>query len=310
MRTKKIFASIITSFCGIVFIVSALTKLYPIEPLEFRFVDTGFITWEIAPFIARILIGFEFFLGVVLLLNLYLRNFTYRISIITLLFFVGFLFTEILKGNNDNCGCFGEYFNMTPTQAITKNVILLIALILSSKIWKGWSITYLNKKIIPSSLILISLSLPFILNTIKLDYSKSYLNKPSEYFKFPLDTLYKNAQIGNPPKTLSKGKHVFAFLSLTCPHCKMAAKKIGLMHKRNHKIHFFLILNGERSDISSFRKKNQIENIEYDFLYAKSFVYMAGLNFPAIFLVNNGITEQFLYYPELNQKEIEKWLDL
>lgn len=309
MKTKKIIASVLTSICGIIFIISAITKLFPVEPLEFTFADVGFIPWEISPFLARLLIGFELFLGVLLLLNLYLKKFTYRFAILTLIIFSGFLVYQFFTGNNENCGCFGEFFKMTPFQALIKNLLILGAIFYSSRFLNGWELKLIKGKVVPILVFLISCSLPFILNTIRLDYSKAYLNRPSEFFEFQLDTLYNNAQLGNPPKTLSKGKHVFAFLSLTCPHCKLAAKKIGIMHKRNPEIHFFLVFNGKMDDLKPFLNKTKTQNIEHDFLYAKSFVYMAGIQFPIIFLVNNGVVEHFLSYQELDQSQIEKWIE-
>jgi len=75
---KKIILGLLCVLMSAVFIFSGYTKLYPIEPFEYTFVDLGFINWQIAPFIARILIGLEFFIGILLLLNLGLRKIAYR----------------------------------------------------------------------------------------------------------------------------------------------------------------------------------------------------------------------------------------
>ena len=72
---------------GAVFIFSGYTKLNPIEPFEFTFVDLGFINWKIAPFIARLMIGAEFLIGTLLILNLNLRKTTYKLGIGILIFF-------------------------------------------------------------------------------------------------------------------------------------------------------------------------------------------------------------------------------
>ena len=44
-------------------------------------------------------------------------------------------------------------------------------------------------------------------------------------------------------------------------------------------------------------------------LLGKNFVYLAGTNMPAIYLVNNSIVEHSVNYPDLDQKEVETWLD-
>ncbi|HEX7415479.1 MAG TPA: MauE/DoxX family redox-associated membrane protein, partial [Bacteroidia bacterium] len=84
---KKIAFAVICALMGGVFIFSAYTKLYPIEPFEYTFVDLGISNWQMAPFIARLLIAFEFLIGVLLVLNIALKRFTYKLGIITLLVF-------------------------------------------------------------------------------------------------------------------------------------------------------------------------------------------------------------------------------
>ncbi len=63
----KIAFFILSSIMGLVFLYSAYTKLYPIEPFEYTFVDLGIGGWKMAPFIARFMIGLEFFIGILLI---------------------------------------------------------------------------------------------------------------------------------------------------------------------------------------------------------------------------------------------------
>ena len=59
----KIFFFILCSIMGLVFLYSGYTKLEPIEPFEYTFVDLGVANWRIAPFMARFMIGLEFLIG-------------------------------------------------------------------------------------------------------------------------------------------------------------------------------------------------------------------------------------------------------
>jgi hypothetical protein len=43
-------------------------------------------------------------------------------------------------------------------------------------------------------------------------------------------------------------------------------------------------------------------------LGARPFVYLAGLELPTLYLVNNSVVEHWVNYMELDQDEIEKWL--
>src|SRR4051812_42921577 len=128
MKNLKIIAGTLISIClGLIFIYSGYTKLVPvIETFEFTFVDIGIANWYTAPVIARLLIGLEFFLGFLLILNYHLKKFTLPFTIALLLFFIIYLCVQIATtGNNGNCGCFGEHIKMTPLEAIVKNIVMI-----------------------------------------------------------------------------------------------------------------------------------------------------------------------------------------
>ena len=293
---------------GGVFIFSAYTKLYPIEPFEFTFAEFG-LSWQIAPFIARFLIGFEFLIGVLLVLNIQLKKLTYKLTIITLLVFCIYLLLQIfISGNKGNCGCFGTTIQMTPLQALLKNIGMLAVFIGLYKLHDGFNFGKPAKYTI-GILLITSIALPFILNPVRLDYSEAYLNKPEKNFKLPLDTLYNNALLNTPPKELSKGKHILSFMSLTCSHCRIAAKKIHILNEKNPAIPFYMILNGKPGDLARFFEDTHTENVPYCMLKGSHFIYLAGLTLPTIYLVNNSVVETEVDYIILDQEEIEKWLN-
>lgn len=305
---KKIFLFVLCSILGLVFIVSGISKLYPIEPFEYTFVDIGIFNWQVAPFVARFLIGLEFFIGFLLLFNLYLHKFAYKSGIIVLLIFSIYLVLLILlSGNKGNCGCFGTYFQMTPLQALIKNFIMLCLFFVLLKFHIGWVIT---KKIrfILLLIVVTIFSLPFVLNPVQLNYSEAYLNKPDNYSILPLDSLYKSATQGVPPKTLSSNKHILVFLSLKCKYCRIAANKIRIIHERNSKIPFYFVLNGEEYDLKSFYENTRTENIPHCMLLGRNFIYLAGIELPVIYLINNSVVEHQINYLDLDQKNIEDWL--
>ena len=309
---KKISLPILCTLMGAIFIFSGYTKLYPIEPFEYTFVDLGFINWQMAPFIARFLIGFEFLIGVLLLFNLSLRKIAYKLGISILLLFCIYLILLIFfSGNKGNCGCFGSYIQMTPLQALIKNIIMLGVFFILYKYYDGWRFPQKLRFII-ILIFISSFAMPFILNTVELNYSEAYLNKPEDNFKLELDTLYNHATIALPPKTLSQGKHIIVFLSLTCPHCRIAANKIRIIHERNPSIPFYFVLNGEIQNLNPFFENTHTEAIPHCMLVGGNpinyFVYLAGTSMPAIYLVNNSVVEHQVYYIDLDQGELEKWI--
>jgi hypothetical protein len=294
---------------GAIFIFSAYTKLYPIEPFEYTFVDLGIGNWQMAPFIARFLIGLEFLIGFALIFHIFLKKITYKLSIAILLFFCVYLLLQIfISGNKGNCGCFGSSIAMTPLQALIKNIVMLVILGLLYKFYDGRSFALKYSKLAFTLVTLSSFSLPFILNVVELDYSEAYLNKPEENFDLPLDTLYNHATMNVPPRTLSNGKHILVFMSLTCPHCRIAAKKIKIIHQRNPEIPFYFVLNGDDSKLKPFYDDTHTEDIPFCKLHGKPFIYLAGTNMPVIYLLNNSKVEHDLDYISLDQGELEEWL--
>ncbi len=305
---KKIFLTVLCSLLGLVFIISGYLKLFPIEPFEYTFVDIGIFNWQAAPFVARVLIGLEFFIGFLLLFNIELRKFAYKSGILVLIIFCIYLVLLIfLSGNKGNCGCFGTYFQMTPLQALIKNLIMLGIFFVLYKFHNGWVITKKISYII--ILIVVTIfTLPFVLNPVQLDYSEAYLNKPDDYSILPLDSLYKHATSGIPPKSLSTNKHILVFLSLECKYCRIAANKIRIIHKRNSKIPFYLVLNGDETDLKSFYENTRTEDVPHCMLLGRNFVYLAGIQLPVIYLINNSIVEHQVNYLDLDQKNLENWL--
>ncbi len=296
------------SLIGFIFIYSGYTKLYPIEPFEYTFVDLGIGGWKLAPFIARFMIGLEFFIGLLLIFGLYIKRFTIKITIGSLvLFSIYLLFIIIKTGNNGNCGCFGTVIVMSPLQALIKNTILLVLSFVIYKYYDGIGYYKHGKKLLIATFIT-AFAMPHILNYVDLDYSSSYLSKKENQFKLELDSVYNNAKIHTPPKSLSKGKHIIAFMSLTCSHCRTAAKKLRLIKEHNSSISIYFILNGDYEKIQPFFDDTKARNIDYCVLNGSSFIYLAGYRLPTIYMVNNSVVEHDINYIHLDQEEIEKWL--
>ena len=306
---KNTLLHLIPVLLGLVFIISGYTKLFPIEPFEFTFVDLGVAGWKTAPFIARFLIGLEFFIGFLLIFGFYFQRFTLYLTASTLIVFSIYLAVIIFtNGNSGNCGCFGNTLSMTPLQAIIKNLFMLSICFVIFKYSNGFNYFKFNKLLF-GLLALTSFSMPHFLNYVDIEYSSSYLLKKENQFKLELDSLYANASIKVPPKSLGKGKHIIAFMSLTCGHCRIAAKKIRIMKEKNPSLPIYFVLNGESRNLKPFYDDTKSQNIDYTILNGRSFVYLAGLDMPAIFLVNNSTVENWITYFDLDQSKVEDWLN-
>jgi hypothetical protein len=307
---KKILAILTSVGLGLIFIYSGYTKLVPvIETFEFTFVDIGVGNWYTAPVVARLLIGLEFFVGLLLILNYNLKKFTLPLTIGLLSFFIIYLVIQIIvSGNEGNCGCFGEHHKMTPFQAIIKNVIMIGMSLLVYFFFEGWKIKY--NKLFLSFIFLSCLTVPMVMNPIDYSYTSNNMEEKINY-PLELDLLYHpedTSKVEIPKVDLRKEKHVLAFMSLTCAHCRIAGKKFRLIKKNNPELPIYFVLNGDKPKLKDFHEDTKSDNIPYSFCLGKSFIQLASAHLPRIYYLDNGIVVKKVDYFELNQYHIEEWI--
>ena len=311
MKYFKLSIAIIISIgLGFVFIYSGYTKLLPvIETFEFTFVDLGLANWYSAPIIARLLIGFEFFLGLLLVLNYNLKKFTLPFTIALLAFFIIYLALQILiSGNSGNCGCFGEHHKMTPLAAIIKNLIMIVGCFIVYRLSEGWKVKF--NTVLLSFVALTCLTVPFIVNPIDFTYTSNNLDEKVDY-PLELDLLYKPEDTNKVEITkieLRNGKQVLAFLSLTCHHCRIAAKKFRIIKKNNPDLPIYFILNGDKSKYKAFIEDTKASNIPSSYCLGKTFVQLGTTQLPRIYYIDNSIVVKKVDYFELSQYAIEDWI--
>ncbi|MCE3259994.1 MAG: hypothetical protein K0S12_1635 [Bacteroidetes bacterium] len=307
---KKILAILISAGLGLVFIYSGYTKLLPvIETFEFTFVDIGVGNWYTAPVIARLLIALEFFVGFLLLINYRLKKFTLPLTIGLLAFFIIYLLIQIgLNGNEGNCGCFGEHHKMTPLAAIIKNVIMIAGALIVYFFYEGWSLR-LNKLFLSFAFVT-GVTVTMIMNPIDYTYTSNNTDEEVNY-ALELELLYQpedTSKVQVPKVELRKGKHVVAFMSLTCAHCRIAGKKFRLIKKNNADLPIYFILNGDRPKLKAFHDDTRSDNIPFSFCNGKTFIQLAGAHLPRIYYLDNGVVVKKVDYYELNQYHIEEWI--
>ncbi|MEO5673816.1 MAG: MauE/DoxX family redox-associated membrane protein [Chitinophagales bacterium] len=303
---KRILFISLKVIVGITFLFSGYLKLFPIELFELNFIDIGIANWITSPFIARLLIGVEFFLGIMLLSGIALRNFTLPATFGLIAIFSIYLVVQLVTiGNKGDCGCFGTYLQMTPLQSLIKNVLLGSLALLLYLMSRRNRIHFQNTIVIFIAAII--LPLPFILNPVDLLAGK--IREPQAInFHLPAD-LFSSNSAKRDTIDLMNGKHIIAFMSLTCEHCKVAAFKMHVMEKRHPEIPFYFILNGKEHDLLLFHDATKADHIPYMFLYGKSFFALTGGNLPVIYWVENGIVVRKSLYISLEEAEILKWLD-
>ncbi len=108
-------------------------------------------------------------------------------------------------------------------------------------------------------------------------------------------------------------------MSLTCSHCRDAAKIITAMKRKNAFLPFYIIFgdsNGSDSakaeKLTDFMTETGADNIPYHFISQKDFVDMVHLSgsdgVPSIFWMKDTTIIRKISIPELNLAETEEWL--
>src|SRR5690554_3894218 len=255
---------------------------------------------------ARILVGLELALGVLLLFGITgKRKWIPRTSLILLILFsIHLLILYLSEGNDVNCGCMGDMIPMSPLVSLLKNIGLIIINYLILRTYSKNTTGKLNNPSIFITLILVVF--PFTIFPIgkekELDIQQIYIVNP---------LIHPNTQ-------LEKGKHIVAFLSLGCGHCKQAVADMEQMYQQNNEIPFYLLFQklGQEEDESRAFENFQLESgpitIPHSFLDRFQFIQILreqGLeSVPSIFWIEDDNIFRVTSGHELNQKDIELWI--
>ncbi|MEM6686002.1 MAG: BT_3928 family protein [Bacteroidota bacterium] len=135
-----IYGKVLTIFCQIfvggLFIFSGFIKLN--DPVGFSFKLTDYFAEDVlnlqflspyALWMAVFLVILEVILGVMILLSLFKKPVLW--SLLGLIVFFTFLtFYSAYFDKVTDCGCFGDFWKLTPWESFTKDIILLVAIII------------------------------------------------------------------------------------------------------------------------------------------------------------------------------------
>ena len=131
----------------------------------------------------------------------------------------------------------------------------------------------------------------------------------SENFALDMSLIYNDTISHKATVDLSTGKHIVAFFSMTCSHCKATAFKLHVMAKRHPEIPFFMVLNGKEKNLQPFFEETKSDNIPFMILHGLSFAKITGGTVPTIYWMENGMVVKN-YYPLIIQYLVEAMIVL
>ncbi len=298
----KIFIHILRVILGLVFIASAISKFLSIDEFEIYVFSHNILSFNLSALAARLLIGFEFFIGIMLIANFYFRQ-VWLLSVLMLSGFTIYLAIIGLTGFSENCHCFGEILKMNPIESIVKNGILLVGFI---AIRKCTPFTFKYKLSTTLIVGLICLSLPTIVSPPDFFNPEQY-SKMGVVNKNGLDSLV----IDNNkfPIKCDSGRKTLSFYSPKCRFCKLSERKISSIVKRNglDSTNFVNIFWGDSTTtLDKFYTTSSIR-FQHAFLDTKDFFAITGGVMPIILLIENKKIIKRYNYRTIDEFEIVKF---
>jgi hypothetical protein len=293
----KIIQYLVFVAIGVLFMVSGILKLYPIEMLELDLgYHTGMPEW-LSMIAARLLIGFELVLGFLLMIRFQERR-TLKWAGAVLVFFSFYLIYLMIQfPGQDNCGCMGMIAPMSPLQSLLKNLGML-GLIVFLLVIKSFEtplfLLRLQKGMIV--FVVVGFTLPFVLNTI--DWSKDDMRQSFQ------PSIQQNVLTGLMQK--EKRTCVLAYLSPHCIYCKMLARKWEWFKSRNQwetPMHVVFMGQNIESDIQEFLYQTGLSVSSYTTMNDVEFIQKTHGSLPSIYVVQNEFVVQkdnFISFNEQN----------
>lgn len=287
---------------GLVFIVSAVLKVFDMDRFEIYIYSYHFFSLNFSFFVARAAIIVELVLGIGLLSQTMHKLYWWG-SVAMLGGYSLLLIYALTLGRTDSCHCFGDYLQLDPKQSLIKNGILLVLFLLVYKMdsWRTpfrWLILIIA--IMASSIGVFVASPPD--NLAKTDPAH---NLQIELFdemleESPLDSLH-----------LDEGKQIVCFFSAGCEYCQTAARKLSLMqqfHGFPRERVTYLFMGGE-AEVSRFYELSESDHYrEVIYPDARMLKAVKG-NLPTIVFMENGEVVKECGLRDMQEDEIKAFFE-
>lgn len=233
--------SLLRVLTGVVFFLSAVGKLVGIDEFELYVYSYGWLPLSASYMAARVCIGVELALSVLLCAGWYERL-TRTATLLLLLFFTVVLCYAVLVGRDDSCQCFGQMVDMDPGESLLKNGVLIVMVLLAkpqgARPHRGW------ERVLSVAALVVALAVPFAVS-VPDNWGFGPQREPygAEALKEAVGEGGALAAMG-----VGEGRRMVAFVTPNCPYCKLAREKLGSLAKR-HGIAEEKIVYVEPSDI-------------------------------------------------------------
>jgi len=302
--SNSIGKSVLKVLLGLVFIVSAVLKVFDMDRFEIYIYSYHFFSLNASFIVARLAIILELVLGVMLISNC-LHKLVWWGSMAMLAGYTLLLIYALYLGRTDSCHCFGDYLQLDPKHSLIKNGVLMLLFLLIYKM-EGrktpfrWLILLLT--IMAASIGVFVASPPDNFTAashpeqnLQIELFDEMLDEP------PLDIL-----------NLKEGKQVVCFFSTGCEFCQMAAHKLSLMQQYYGfpEDNITYVFMGSEDGIERFYELSESARY-HDVLYPDVARLLKAVNgnLPVIVFLDNGQVVHEYGFRNMDEAEIEAFIN-
>ena len=273
MKNKELV--IIRIIIGIVFVLSAISKLKSTGLFEITLIDQGFTSDRFtAAYFSRILISVELFIGLAFFQPFLLKRVVAPLTLISLTAFSIYLgYLMIFVPETQNCGCFGEMFKLSPLESLLKNIVLIgfvLYFFIRVKSRKG-------KWMIPTLLLVACFAFVF----------SAFPIRSLEDNVFAKYTHFEPVGLVD----LTQGDNLIAVLDVNCEHCQAAARELGELDQNTDNLPpIYFLLYGEDESANSVQYFLDLTstNFPYHKISEDEFFNLIGSTPPRIYWLQNS----------------------
>ena len=302
-NAKTILPIALKMLLGVMFIVSAVLKIFDMDQFEIYIYSYHFFSLNFSFLVARAAIIVELVLGIGLVSNCFHKLMWWG-SMAMLLGYTLLLIYAFFIGRTDNCHCFGDFLQFNPWQSILKNMVLMGLFALIYKV-KGWR--FRGQWLALATVALVATVAVFIISP-----PDNFMPSDAEN---SLQTDYFDAALQEPPLKdfdLTEGKQVICFFSTGCEYCQMAAHKLSLMQRfygfpADRITYVFM---GSEEGIERFYEDSQsarYRNVLYKDVL--NLLKITSGNFPVLVFLENGNVVLEYGLRDMKEEEIKTFFE-
>lgn len=286
-KTATIIKTIIRILIGLMFIVSAVLKIFSLDTFEIYIYSLDFFGFVFSGFVARCVIAAELLLGSFLIAKILYKP-TWWLTMAMMVVFTLFLVYVALFRNDANCHCMGELVELNPAWSIVKNLVLILLLLLIRK-EDNWH--FRGTVALGISLLVASVAVPFALFPMDSFYQifsrEEQKVDMAKFSQFMQDSTAQALQ-------LDRGDYVIGYLASGCKYCKISASKIHTIFQNNQldSTRLVFMIWGSEKSVRSFQEETETQGYRYEFINPVEALNIVFGQFPTYVYVHNGQVER------------------